>query len=91
MTTKPFFHQQFYRAYFLLFFALILLASATFGLIKVREHNFQLQLNARLPQLEKSQSQLSLIQQAQKNLHHLATKKIATEFIEQHGELEKKN
>ena len=90
MTTKPFFHQQFYRAYLLLFFALILLASATFGLIKVREHNFQLQLNARLPQLEKSQSQLSLIQQAQQNLHHLATKKIATEFIEQHGELEKK-
>lgn len=88
MTAKPFFHHQFYRTYFLLFFTLAIFIFALFGLVKVREHHFDLQINANLPQLEQNQQQLLLLQKAQSNLHELSIAEHAADFIEYHNELE---
>ena len=88
MTAKPLFHQQFYRAYFLLFLSLTFLLAAIFGLVTVREHDFDLQINAQLPQLEKNQQQLLSLKKAQSHINILSSSLTGDDLIEQHNQLE---
>ncbi|MGJ8693227.1 MAG: hypothetical protein ACSHW0_12190 [Thalassotalea sp.] len=88
-SSTPAFHQQFYRTYFLMFFALMVLAVASYGLMKVREHKFVQQLDLQIPQMQKNSEQLALVRAAEINLQALNTGTIATDFVELHQALEK--